>query len=133
MDVQSRRALLTCDSNPNIMSDYLISLSGSLMMEDLSTFDVRVTYVPDSSILNVASFHSYLMALSNSTAMTPERSGKTLLEDANNELVPRWVRVTLIGRQEVPTAGSYRCLFQDSQPNWSNPSLTSAVIEFEAA
>jgi len=133
MDVQSRRALLTCDGNPNTTGDYLISLGGSLMMQDLGTFDVRVTYVPDSSILNVASFHSYLMALGNSTEMTPERSGKTLLEDANNELVPRWVRVTLIGRPEVATAGSYRCLFQDSQPNWSNPSLTAAVIEFEAA
>ena len=133
MEVQSRRALLTCDRNPNNGSDYLISLGGSLMMEDHGTFDVRVTYVPDSFILNVASFHSYLTALGNSPAITPERSGKTLLEDANNELVPRWVRVTLIGRPAVATAGSYRCLFQDSQPNWSNPSLTEAVIEFEAA
>ena len=133
MDVQSRRALLTCDGNPNTTSDYLISLGGSLMMEDHGTFDVRVTYVPDSFILNVASFHSYLMALSNIPEMTPERSGKTLLEDANNELVPRWVRVTLIGRPAAAAAGSYRCLFQDSQPNWSNPSLTAAVIEFEAA
>ena len=133
MDVQARRALLTCDGNPNNMSDYLISLGGSLTVGDLGKFDVRVTYVPDSSILNIASFHSYLMALGNSTEMTPERSGKTLLEDANNELVPRWVRVTLIGQPEVVTAGSYRCLFQDSQPNWSNPSLTAAVTEFEAA
>ncbi len=102
-------------------------------MEGHGTFDVRVTYVPDSFILNVGSFHSYLMALSNSPEMTPERSGKTLLEDANNELVPRWVRVTLIGRPATAAASSYRCLFQDSQPNWSNPSLTAAVIEFEAA
>ena len=102
-------------------------------MEDHGTFDVRVTYVPDPFILHVSSFHSYLIALGNSTEMTPERSGKTLLEDANNELVPRWVRVTLIGRPAAATTGSYRCLFQDSQPNWSNPSLTEAVIEFEAA
>ena len=133
MDVQSRRALLICDSNPNNSSDYLISLGGSLMMEDHGKFDVRITYVPDSFILEVASFHSYLMALGNSPEMTPERSGKTLLEDANNELVPRWVRATLIGRPAAAAAGSYRCLFQDSQPNWSNPSLTAAVIEFEAA
>ena len=133
MDVQSRRALLTCDSNPNNMSDYLISLGGSLMMEDHGTFDIRVTYVPDSFILNFASFHSYLMALGTSTEMTPEHYGKTLLEDINNELVPRWVRVTLIGRRAATVGGSYRCLFQDSQPNWSNPSLTAAVIEFEAA
>ena len=103
------------------------------MMEDHGTFDIRVTYVPDSFILNVASFHSYLMALGNSPEMTPERSGITLLEDANNELVPRWIRVTLIGRRAAATNVSYRCLFQDSQPNWSNPSLTAAVIEFEAA
>lgn len=102
-------------------------------MEDHGTFDVRVTYVPDSCILNVTSLHSYLTALANFPEMTPERSGKTLLEDANNELVPRWVRVTLIGRPEVETVGSYRCLFQDSQPNWSNPALTAAVVEFEAA
>ena len=31
MDVQIRRALLTCDSNPNNSSDYLIA-GGSLMM-----------------------------------------------------------------------------------------------------
>ncbi len=133
MDVQSRRALLTCDSNPNDRSDYLISLGDSLIMGDHGTFDVRVTYVPDSFILNVASFHSYLVAVGNSPEMTPEQSGKTLLEDANNELVPRWVRVTLIGRPPAAANGSYRCLFQDSQPNWSNPSLTAAVIGFEAA
>ena len=133
MDVKSRRALLTCDSNPSNMGDYLVSLGGRLTMEDLGTFDIRVTYVPDSSILNVASFHSYLMALGNFPEMTPERSGKMLLDDANNELVPRWVQVTLIGRPEVATAGAYRCLFQDSQPNWTNPSLTAAVVQFEGA
>ncbi len=133
MDVQSRRALLICDSNPNNRSDYLISLGGSVMMEGHGTFDIRVTYVPGSYILNVTSFHSYLLELANFPEMTPERCGKILLEDANNELVPRWVRVTLIGRPTVTTTGSYRCLFQDSQPNWSNPSLTAAVIEFEAA
>ncbi|MAI11507.1 MAG: hypothetical protein CBD27_05185 [Rhodospirillaceae bacterium TMED167] len=133
MDVQSRRALLTCDSNPNEMSDYLVSLGGRLTMEDHGTFDVRVTYVPDSCILNVTSLHSYLAALANFPEMTPELSGKTLLEDANNELVPRWVRVTLIGRPEAETVGSYRCLFQDNQPNWSNPALTAVVVEFEAA
>ena len=133
MDVQSRRALLTCDSNPNDRSDYLISLGDRLMMGDHGTFDVRVTYVPDSFILNVASFHSYLMALSKSPEMTPERFGKTLLEDVNNELVPRWVRVTLIGRPAATVGGSYRCLLQDSQPNWSNPSLTAAAFKFEAA
>ena len=133
MDVQSRRALLTCDSNPNDRSDYLISLGDRLMMGDHGTFDVRVTYVPDPFILNVTSFHSYLMALGDPTEMTPERFGKTLLEDVNNELVPRWVRVTLIGRPAATVGGSYRCLLQDSQPNWSNPSLTAAVIGFEAA
>ena len=133
MDVQSRRALLTCDSNPNDRSDYLISLGDRLMMGDHGTFDVRVTYVPDPFILNVTSFHSYLMALGDPTEMTPERFGKTLLEDVNNELVPRWVRVTLIGRPAATVGGSYRCLLQDSQPNWSNPSLTAAVTEFEAA
>ena len=133
MDVQSRRALLTCTSNPNEMSDYLLSLRGRMTMEDRGTFDVRVTYVPDSYVLNVTSLHSYLTTLGKFPEMTPERSGKTLLEDANNELVPRWVRVTLIGRPEVETLGSYRCLFQDSQPNWSNPALTAAVAEFEAA
>ncbi|MDG2032571.1 MAG: hypothetical protein P8J29_01415 [Rhodospirillales bacterium] len=133
MELQSRRALLTCNSNPNEMSDYLVSLGGRLTMEYHGTFDIRVTYIPDSFILNVTSLHSYLTALGNSPEMTPERSGKTLLEDANNELVPRWIRVTLIGRPEVETTGSYRCLFQDCQPNWSNPALTAVVVEFEAA
>ena len=133
MEVQSRRALLACDSNPSNMGDYLISLGGHLKIGILGTFDVRVTYVPDALILNVGSFHNYLMALGNLPEMTPEQSGKTLLEDVNNELVPRWVRVTLIGRMEVEAAGSYCCLFQDSQPNWSNPSLTAAVVELEGA
>lgn len=133
MDVQSRRALLTCDSNPDDMSDYLVSLGGQLTIRGHGAFDVRVTYVPDAFILNIVSLHSYLTSLGNFPEMTPERSGKTLLEDANNELIPRWIRVTLIGRPEVQTAGSYRCLFQDYQPNWSNPALTAAVVEFEAA
>ena len=125
----SRRAWI----NPNEMADYLVSLGGRLTMEDHGTFNVRITYVPDASILNVPSFHSYLMVLDSFSEMTPEWSGKTLLEDINNELVPRWVRVTLIGRPGIEIVGSYRCLFQDSQPNWTNPALTAAVVEFEAA
>ena len=57
---------------------------------------------------------------------------KTLLEDVNNELVPRW-SVTLIGRPAATVGGSYRCLLQDSQPNWFNQPLTAAVTEFEVA
>ena len=88
MDVQSRRALLTCDSNPNDRSDYLISLGDRLMMRDHGTFDVRVTYVPDSFILNVTSFHSYLMALGDPTEMTPERSGKLFWKMSITSLYP---------------------------------------------
>ncbi len=132
MDVQERRALLTCDSNPNYMSDYLVSLGGRLTIVDHPIFDVRVTYVPDHFLLNANSLHSYLTILGSFPEMTPERSGKTLLEDTNNELVPRWVRVTLIGRPEVATSESYRCLFQDSQPNWTNQALTAAAVQFEA-
>ena len=133
MDVESRRALLRFSKNPTDTDDYLVSLGGLLKVQDHGTFNVRVTYVPDALLLDVSSLHYYLRTLSHSPAITPEQSGKTLLEDANNELVPRWIRITLISRPEGEKVGSYRCLFQDSQPNWSNSELTAAVVEFETA
>ena len=130
MDVQSRRALLTCDSNPNDRSDYLISLGDRLMMGDHGTFDVRVTYVPDPFILNVTSFHSYLMALGDPTEMTPERFGKTLLKMPTMSLCPDGLVTSSDGLQPqlmVLTAVSFRTVAQ-----LSDPSLTAAVIGFAA-
>ena len=131
MDLKSRRALLTCHANPDEKCEYIVSLAGITNIGSHGTFNVRLTYVPHLLVLDAESLNDYLKALSCISGITPEQSGRTILEDTNNELVPRWIRITLGENSEANQGIPHRCLFQDSQPNWSNSSLISAVNKIE--
>jgi len=131
MDVHARRDLLGCQSNPEEKQEYLVSFSGDLRLSNDQLFQVRLTYVPDLFVLDATTFQPYLDIVGRVDDSTPERSGKLILEDINNQLVPRWIRVTIFGRLDQSDMHTYRCLFQDHQPNWQNSSLISAVRDFE--
>ena len=133
MDIHKRRSILKCRENPELKVEYLVFFSGNLMLEGQVYYDVQLTYVPDRVVLDGSCLQSYLSIVEEVKEATPEVAGRVILEDTNNELVPKWIRVSIlghIGQNEGPT---YRCLFQDRQPNWSNPELISAVTEIGAS
>lgn len=99
------RTLLKTESNPAKHHDYLI---------DLKQGAVHVRYVPDKLILTKDSFDSYIQSQAQ-TAMV-ETTTTNILEDLNNELVPRWLQVQVNHDGHIIT-------IEDRQPQWENAYL----------
>lgn len=112
-----RRALLAGAANPGTHLDYLVTLS-----VEVGSAKVRLRYVPDRLILAPGALAVYATQLGG-PPMSPERLAITVLDDVNNEIVPRWVEVTIeaIGTERHVVAVA------DRQPNWSNPALMARL------
>lgn len=124
MDVLARRQLLITQPNPNDSIDYLVLLNGRIKHAQKGSIDVKINYVPDRQILEATSLSVYFDTVGAETFPSAENIGILLLDDFNNELVPRWVQITV--SQKFNTDGLtqlHESRFQDSQPNWSNPQL----------
>lgn len=110
--ISLRRARLKTEPNPARKFDYLVGLTHGL--DDGTRVEVR--YVPDKRVLTEGAFADYVTAIGRDGAATIEAAAATLLDDLNNELVPRWIAVSV-------ARGGHRVLCEDRQPNWDNPSL----------
>jgi hypothetical protein len=84
---------------------------------------LSVSYVPDRYLLSRDGFSAYAKA--RTAAMpwdTPLESLTALVaDDLANELVPKWLRVTVV--QEAPAAPRHTVVVEDRQPGWDHPSL----------
>lgn len=117
----ARRALLATTEAPATRLDYLAFLTG-----EAGPVEIEISYVPDKRLLAPAAFSAYLAMTAGETEHALEALALAILDDVNNELVPRWVRVTArLGE----TAGRprHRVLVEDRQPKWNNPSLLSRI------
>ena len=130
MDLLSRRELLTTDPNPENRLDYIITLSGDLIHgEDHDhPSQVKMRYIPDALILRPDSFATYLDRLSDTNWPSLETAASAVIDDINNELVPRWVQVQV---ELSPKAGStlhfHSVVLEDKQPKWENAELLSRL------
>ncbi|WP_353860369.1 hypothetical protein [Azospirillum formosense] len=115
-----RREFLTTAANPDARHDYLVELHGEPAPGTLLT----LRYVPDRSIATPDGVAAYLGALSDTAvAAGPEALAIAVLDDLNNELIPRWVEVTVERARPVPL----RVVVEDRQPGWDNPHLFSRM------
>ena len=114
--ISLRRARLKTEPNPARKLDYLVGLAHGL--DDGTRVEVR--YVPDKRVLTEGVFADYVTAISRDGAAAIEAQAATLLDDLNNELVPRWIAVSV-------ARGGHRVLCEDRQPNWDNPSLLARL------
>ena len=124
MDILTRRRLLITLANPDDSIDYLVSLDGLIKQTGRTSIDVKLYYVPDRQILETTTLSVYLDSVGAEEFPSIEYAGILLLDDFNNELVPRWLQITL--SQNIGVKGNsqlHESRFQDSQPNWSNPQL----------
>ncbi|WP_207455123.1 hypothetical protein [Azospirillum sp. SYSU D00513] len=108
------RDLLTTGANPDARHDYLVELSGEAMPGTALT----VRYVPDRLVARADGFAAYLAALAGFDG-GPEALALAVLDDLNNELVPRWAEVAVARTAPLP----HRVTVEDRQPNWDNPHL----------
>ena len=82
---------------------------------------LTVTYVPDQSVLARASFDAYVRALESAPVTTPEALAALVVDDIANELVPKWLRVT-VDRQSGGSV-NHSVTVEDRQPGWDHPPL----------
>lgn len=127
MEIDARRRLLETTSNPDGRLDYVITLSGRLgRAADAPRLTLR--YVPDRLILEEKSFAAYLDALAETRWPTLEAATTAVLDDLNNELVARWVQLTVTAETaEGRSATEHAVYLEDRQPSWDNEALLSRL------
>ncbi len=123
MDLLQRRGHLAASPNPDPAKEYVATLEGRM---DAGEIDVTLRYVPDRDILDPASFAAYLDVLGGMAWDSLEETAVTIIDDINNEVVPRWARV-VISIKEGGAVGGHSVLLEDRQPKWDNPALISRL------
>jgi NADPH-dependent 7-cyano-7-deazaguanine reductase QueF len=120
MDAILRREHLETGENLNAKVDYIVTLSGTIS----ETCRVDISYIPDLAILKPASLSTYLQTLGTMGWDHLEALGLTILNDLNNEVIPRWVQVTVWGKGADIM---HRVTLEDRQPRWDSPALLSRI------
>ena len=114
-----RRKWLVVIQNPAPWHDTLVGWSGTLA----DGRSLAVEYVPDRLVLAAPAFAAYLEALGAVNWPSLEAVVTAVLDDLNNQLVPRWVRVCGgLSRGEI----RHHVAADDRQPGWDNPVLLAA-------
>ena len=119
-------------SNPRFGSDYIVALDyvappGEALRWPIS---LKLRYIPDRLILDTTSFRSYMSYLLMLKWGGLEQLASAVIEDFNNELVPCWVRVIVIGciGQGDQTI-KHRVYCEDRQPRWGNVTLLASLSD----
>lgn len=125
-----RRGLLKCHANPSSGLDYVTKLSGLIRMHASdTTFSVVFQYVPDRLILKAGFLSDYFEELAAEEWDSIERLTTTILDDLQNELVPRWVRVEVsTNLPDDSNVVRQTTTADDGQPGWQNDAVLSRLI-----
>jgi NADPH-dependent 7-cyano-7-deazaguanine reductase QueF len=116
---RARRATLAVAPNPGGRLDYLVELA---LPWGEGTLTLR--YVPDRLIVTAESLAAYGQALAADGWSSPEGVVVTALDDLANELVPRWLHITL----SVPAgAVAHAVVAEERQPGWNNTGLLARL------
>lgn len=122
MDLNERRAELGITGNSNSSTDYIVSFK--LSLPD-STIDVHIKYIPDKAVILSNALPAYARALSQCGYSTIEKLANIILDDINNEAVPRWVQVTI--NHTNTNQIEHSIVIEDKQPQWDNPHLMARM------
>lgn len=116
-----RRALLTYWAPPREKPDSLLMIAGRVPRSQVR---VVLRYVPGKRMIEHRSWDAYLAALADLLSRGIEAIAYAILEDLNNELVPRWLEIV------VELDSGHKILLEDRQPNWDNPALLARLAPF---
>ena len=116
------RACLGTIANPNPKIDYL-----TVLKQDIGErLSISLTYVPDKLLLRTDCFLTYLRTTASHLNEPFEAYAQTFLDDFNNEVVPRWVRIEIT--QSLGDTPGRQITVVDQQPRWQNSSLLLAHL-----
>lgn len=119
-----RQSRIETRRNPLPRVDYLCKVVG---VETSHGASVELRYVPDRLLLESEAFGLYLAALPEPPSL--ESLAATLVDDLNNELVPRFLQVRVASRQDDLDAG-HAVLMEDRRPRWDNKALLARLPRF---
>ena len=122
MDMMERRAFLQVTENPDRSLDYVVTLAGSLPTCEQAQ-SIMLRYIPDRKILDANAFAKYLKAVGEATWESPEDLAVTVLTDVNNEIIGRWMQISLSTPDQNNPITTHGVVLEDRQPGWDNPSL----------
>jgi 7-cyano-7-deazaguanine reductase len=108
------RQLLEVSPAPGVGAVSIVTLS-NILGDSLA---LAVTYVPDEMVLTRAGFDAYVRALASAPATTAEALAALIAGDIANELVPKWLRVT-VNRQQNGVV-NHSVTVEDRQPGWDH-------------
>jgi len=113
------REIIKTDKNPNKI-DYKIELESIIEIKNRK-ISVSILYIPHDFILIVKDFEKYLEQFSDSGALKIEEIAGQILDDLNNELIPRKIELTL---EEKLGKSCHKVMMEDTQPGWKDTSKT---------
>ncbi len=124
-----RRSHLSVQPNPSPGLDYVVTHEGRFVARgQAAEIALGLRYVPDRLILAGAAVAAYLDALGDDSWSSLEAIATAALEDLNNELVARWVHLTLRVEHGAGTRHrTHRVTLDDQQPGWDNPGLLARL------
>jgi len=111
------RQLLEVNPAPGVGVMSIVTLS-SILNDNLA---LAITYVPDQVVLTRAGFDAYVRVLGSAPATTHEALAALVAGDIANELVPKWLRVT-VNRQQNGVV-NHSVTVEDRQPGWDHASV----------
>jgi len=82
---------------------------------------LAISYVPDQHVLTRAGFEAYVRALASAPATSPEALAALVAGDVSNELVPKWLRVTV--NRQVGGVVNHSVTVEDRQPGWDHSAV----------
>lgn len=113
-------SLLTCRGNPRGSLDYIVAHSGWI---GTSGDRVILRYVPDKLLVDERSLDAFLASLARAGPDMPEATALAILDEINNEIVPRWVQIAVAGGDGGDGKPAQTVIVEDCQPNWENPGI----------
>lgn len=112
-------------SNPRVNRDYIITLKITLPLAPAETkvrrdVNVHIRYVPDRLICDAPRMMFYFNSLDGQDWVGIEDLANLITDDFCNELIPRWISVSL---SLYVDGTEHSAHVTDKQPLWDNPRL----------
>jgi len=127
--IKKRRSLIQTKDNPDPTHDYLCELRCQVLIRRPNEHKVTLVlrYVPDATLLSTFDMETYFDHLAEQEWHSLEAIALSVLEDINNEVIPRWVQVSVAFKPRREDAISSEVTVEDHQPDWKNSHLMERV------
>lgn len=132
LEIYQRRNLIQTEPNPGTRIDYVVTLQSNLTgTKDVFPARLTLRYVPDRLILKTSNLAEYYAEIASIEFENFEAAAVLLMDDFNNELVPRWISLRL----DKQTADNdqvfhHETALEDRQPKWGNPRLLDRLERY---